>query len=323
LGEIIDACETDFDNIDAMAVIFGSPGLFPTWAVYAVLDEKMKICKKPIFPILPSIINVKDEIEDFIKNKKRINFPEECVFGNALAKVVNCPKPVPANPVLPQIDVSAIRKVVDTCENGYLSLENIRILLDAAGIHRKDEAEVNTEDAAVAFARKAGYPLVMKVVGPLHKSDVGGVVLNVKDEETVRNEFNRLIKIPETYAVEMYPMLFGTEIFVGASYEDKFGHQVLCGLGGVFIEVLKDVKASLAPIGKEEALEMIRSLRGYRIIQGIRGKEPVNEELFADAVSRVSALVQVAPEIKEMDLNPLLGSPKEVVAVDARIRIEK
>ena len=323
LGEIIDACNDKFDNIDAMAVIFGSPGLFENWDVYALLDEKMKTSKKPIFPILPSIVNVKDEIADFINNKHRINFPEECVFGNALAKIYNTPKPVPANPQMPKIDIAAIRNVVDNCENGYLSLENIRILLDAAGISRKDETEVDNEAAAVAFARKVGYPLVMKVVGPVHKSDVGGVVLNVKDEETVIREFNRLIKIQDTYAVEIYPMLFGTEIFIGASREEKFGHQVLCGLGGIFIEVLKDVKASLAPIGKEEALDMIKSLKGYKIIQGVRGQEPVNEDLFAEAVSRVSALVQAAPEIAEMDLNPLLGSPKTVVAVDARIRIEK
>ncbi|MCL2502316.1 MAG: CoA-binding protein, partial [Bacteroidales bacterium] len=184
LGEIIDACNNDFDNIDIMAVIFGSPGLFPNWDVYALLDEKMKTSKKPIFPILPSISIVKEEMADFINNKKRINFPEECVFGNALAKVINTPQPVPAHPVLPQIDVAAIRQVIDNCDDGYLSLENIRILLDAAGIARKDEAEVTTEEAAVDFARKAGYPLVMKVVGPIHKFDVGGVVLNVKDEET-------------------------------------------------------------------------------------------------------------------------------------------
>jgi acetyltransferase len=323
LGEIIDACNNEFDNIDAMVVIFGSPGLFPNWEVYALLDEKMKTGKKPVFPILPSVVNVKEEIADFINHRKRINFPEECVFGNALAKVINTPKPVPAHPVLPEIDQVAIRKVIDQCENGYLSLEHIRILLDASGIARKNEAEVNTESDAVAFARKAGYPLVMKVVGPIHKSDVGGVVLNVKDEETVIREFHRLIKIPDTYAVEIYPMLFGTEIFIGASRDEKFGHQVLCGLGGIFIEVLKDVKASLSPIGKEEALEMIRSLRGYKIIQGVRGQEPVNEDLFAETVSRVSALVQVAPEIAEMDLNPLLGTSKTIVAVDARIRIEK
>jgi acetyltransferase len=320
LGEIIDACNK-FDNIDAMAVIFGSPGLFANWDVYALLDEKMKTSKKPIFPILPSVVNVKDEIADFINNKKRINFPEECVFGNALAKVFNTPKPV-ANPVIPQIDVKTIRKVIENCENGYLSLEDTCKLLDAAGISRKEQAEVNNEEDAVKYANKIGYPLVMKVVGPVHKSDVGGVVLNIKDEATVRREFNRLIKIKETYAVEINPMLSGTEVFIGASREEKFGHQILCGLGGIFIEVLKDVKATLAPVGKDEALSMIRSLRGYKIIQGVRGQEAVNEDLFADAIVRVSALVQAAPEIAEMDLNPLLGSKNAVIAVDARIRIE-
>ena len=323
LGTIIDYCENKFENIDAMCVIFGSPGLFANWEVYDVLDQKMKTCKKPIFPILPSIINVKDEIADFINNKHRINFPEECVFGNALAKIVNTPKPQPLTPEMPQVDVAAIRKVVDRCENGYLGLTEIRELLDAAGIGRKMEVEVDKEADAVEFARKAGYPLVMKVVGPLHKSDVGGVVLNVKDEETVIREFNRLIKIPETYAVEMYPMLFGTEVFIGASKEAKFGHQVLFGLGGIFVEVMKDVQAALAPVNVEEAKYLIKKLRGYKIIKGVRGQEPVNEDMFAETVARVSALVQAAPEIAEMDLNPLLGNAKGLTAVDARIRIEK
>ena len=323
LGYIIDACENDFDNIDAMAVIFGSPGLFANWEVYRVLDEKMKSCKKPIFPILPSIINVKDEIEDFINVKHRINFSEECVFGNALAKVYNTPAPQPEVLNIPEIDKAAIRKVVDNAQNGYLSLDEINQLLDAAGINRKRNAEVRNEEDAVKQAEEMGFPLVMKVCGPVHKSDVGGVVLNVTDMDTVRKEFNRLIKIKDTYAVEICPMYHGTEIFIGASREPKFGHQVLCGLGGIFIEVLKDVQASLAPISVEEAHSMIKNLRGYKIIKGVRGQEPVNEDLFAEAVSRISALVTVAPEIAEMDLNPRLGSANAVVAVDARIRIEK
>jgi len=323
LGTIIDYCDNKFDNIDAMCVIFGSPGLFSNWDTYKVLDEKMKSCKKPIFPILPSIINVKDEFADFIINKNRINFPEECVLGNALAKVINTPKPQPLNPAMPEIDYTAIRKVIDSCDNGYLSLDNIRALLDAASIGCKKEVEVRTEAEAVDYARKTGYPLVMKVVGPLHKSDVGGVVLNVKNEETVRKEFQRLIKIQETYAVELYPMLFGTEMFIGASREDKFGHQVLFGLGGIFVEVMKDVKAALAPVNVEEAKALIKDLKGYKIIKGVRGQQPVNEDYFAETVARVSALVTAAPEIAEMDLNPLLGTPESIIAVDARIRIEK
>ena len=326
LGYIIDTVENEYTDIDFSVVIFGSPGLFSNKEVYDLLDEKMKTCKKPIFPVLPSIINVKQEIEDFIA-KGRINFPEECVLGNALVKVWNTPKPQPEHVDLPQIDVARIRKTIDKCESGYLEIADYNELLDAAGISRKKSVEVDKKEDALAFAKEVGcskdVPLVMKVVGPLHKSDVGGVTLGVKDLDTVAKEFDRLIVIPETYAVEMYPMLDGTDVYIGAIRDDKFGHQIFFGLGGIFIEVLKDVQSALAPITADEAKQMLTKLRGYKILQGVRGQEPVNIDLYADQVARVSALVQAAPEIVEMDLNPLLGNPRYVTAVDARIRIQK
>ena len=326
LGYIIDTVENEYDEIDFSVVIFGSPGLFSNKEVYDLLDEKMKTCKKPIFPVLPSIINVKDEINDFIA-KGRINFPEECVLGNALVKVYNTPKPQPEHVELPRIDVARIRKTIDKCGNGYMEIADYNELLDAAGISRKKSVEVSQKEDALAFAKEVGcnkdVPLVMKVVGPLHKSDVGGVTLNVKDLDTVSKEFDRLMAIKDTYAVEMYPMLDGTDVYIGAIRDDKFGHQIFFGLGGIFIEVLKDVQSALAPITAAEAKEMLTKLRGYKILQGVRGQEPVNIDLYADQVARVSALVQAAPEIAEMDLNPLLGNPRYVTAVDARIRLEK
>jgi len=322
LGDIIDACENDFEDIDAMAVIFGSPGLFPVYDVYDLLDEKMKECKKPIYPILPSVINVKDEIDHFLA-KGRINFPDEVVFGNALAKVFYTAKSQPAEIKFPELDKESIRKIVDEAENGYLNPEQIHNLLDAAGIERAKEGVADTEEEIVVLAKEIGFPLVMKVVGPVHKSDVGGVVLNVTDEKTVRAEFRRMMQIKDTYAIMLAQMLKGTEVFIGSKREDKFGHMVLCGLGGIFIEVLKDVKASLAPISTGEARDMIQGLKSYGIIKGVRGQEPVNEEKFAEAITRVAALMKIAPEIFEMDLNPLLGNKDAVVAVDARIRIEK
>ena len=326
LGYILDAVENDFDEIDFSVVIFGSPGLFSNKEVYDLLDEKMKTCKKPIFPVLPSIINVKDEINDFI-SKGRINFPEECVLGNAICKVYNTPKPQPEHVELPQIDVARIRKTIDRCKDGYLEIADYNELLDAAGISRKKSVEVSKKEDALAFAKEVGcskdVPLVMKVVGPLHKSDVGGVTLGVKDLDTVAKEFDRLIVIPETYAVEMYPMLDGLDVYIGAIKDAKFGHQIFFGLGGIFIEVLKDVQSALAPITAAEAKEMLKQLKGYKILQGVRGQEGVNLDLYAAQVARVSALVQAAPEIAEMDLNPLLGNPRYVTAVDARIRIEK
>ena len=322
LGYIIDTVENEYTDIDFSVVIFGSPGLFSNKEVYDLLDQKMKTCKKPIFPVLPSIINVKEEIEDFI-SKGRINFPEECVLGNAICKVYNTPKPQPENVEMPKIDTARIRKCVDSCENGYIGPDQIYELLDAAGIAQKQIRVVDKKQQALDFANEVGYPLVMKVVGPVHKSDVGGVTLNVRDIETVGKEFDRLMAIRDTYAVEMYPMLDGTEVYIGAIRDAKFGHQVFFGLGGIFIEVLKDVQSSLVPISAAEAKEALTKLRGYKILQGVRGQQPVNVDVYAEQIARVAALVMAAPEIAEMDLNPLLGNPKNVVAVDARIRIEK
>jgi len=322
LGDIIDACENDFTEIDGMAVIFGSPGLFEVYDVYKLLDEKMRSCSKPIYPVLPSIINVKKEIEYFI-SLGRINFPDEVNFGNALCKVYNTPAPAPE--IIPQaeIDHKAIRIIIDNAADGYLHPEKVQELFDAAGIPRAGEAVVTNKEEAILAASRLGLPVVMKVVGPLHKSDVGGVVLNVKNFDQVAVEFDRMIQISDTTAILIQPMLSGHSVYIGAKKEPKFGHMVLCGLGGIYIEVLKDVQSSLAPVSKEEASNMITRLKSYKIIQGVRGQEGLNETLFADVITRVSALCLAAPEIAEMDINPLMGNMNILKAVDARIRIEK
>lgn len=322
LGEIIDYTDTRFSNIDGMAVIFGTPGLFPLFDVYKVLDEKMKKAAKPVYPILPSLLTAREEVEAFIAND-RINFPDEVVFGNALSRVYHTPAPQPEKPVQPAVDVAAVRAVIDASADGYISPAAIQSLLDAAGIPRAGEAVVTNNADARAAATKLGFPLVMKVVGPVHKSDVGGVVLNVKDVETVEKEFERMIRIKDTTAILMQPMLSGMELFAGANREPKFGHLILCGMGGIFIEVLKDVSAGLTPLGNDEALQMIRKLKSYKMLEGVRGQQGVNPEKLADVIVRLSALLQAAPEIAEMDLNPLLGKGEQVVAVDARIRLER
>ena len=320
LSHIIDACENDFD-VDSMVVIFGSPGLTSVYDVYDKLWEKMLKCKKPIYPVLPSIVNVKDEISHF-HSKGGISFPDEVVFGSALAKVLNNQETIHVAE-LPPVDNKLIRSVIESCSDGYLSPDGVQKLLDAAGINRAKEAICSNLIDAKKMAKEIGYPLVMKVVGPVHKSDVGGVVLDVTDEETLLIEFNRMIKIPETNAIMLQPMLSGNQLFIGAKREDKFGHLIMCGLGGIFIEALRDISIGLSPISKKEADEMVKSLKGYKIIEGTRGQEGVNQFLFCDAIRRVSALCNATPEIFEMDLNPLLGNSRQVIAVDARIRIIK
>jgi acetyltransferase len=117
-------------------------------------------------------------------------------------------------------------------------------------------------------------------------------------------------------------MISGMELFIGAKHEADFGHLVLCGLGGIFIEVLKDVRSGLAPLSHQESLQMIRNLKSYKLLQGYRGKDGVDEDLFADIIQRVAALTLAAPEIMEMDINPLIGNTKQIVAVDTRILLK-
>ena len=322
LGKIIDYTDRKFEIIDGMAVIFGTPGLSNVSDVYQLLDKKIRSSSKPIYPILPSVLTASDEINEFV-SRGRVFFPDEVVFGRALSRVYHAARPSPEKVFLPEVDEGRIRGVIDHAGDGYLSPLDVQVLLDSCGIPRAGEVVVSNADEAKKGAASLGFPVVMKVVGPIHKSDVGGVVLNVKDEMTLCREFERMMKIKDTLAIMIQPMLTGLELFIGAKRETKFGHLILCGMGGIFIEVLKDIMAGLSPLTTVEALDMIRSLKSYKIIKGARGQQGVDEEKFADVMVRLSALLSMAPEIFELDLNPLLGQKDRVVVVDARICLRK
>lgn len=319
----IDYCEHRFESIDGIAVIFGSPGLTRVYDSYEVLHQKMLSCRKPIFPILPSVTTACEEMNFFIK-KGHVNFSDEAGLATALTKVIKTPFPSGDSIDLWGIDVLKMRKIVDEITtNGYIAPVRVQSLLNAAGITTVPEIVSDKWEDITGFAKEEGYPLVAKCVGPIHKSDIGGVALNIRSEKHLRIEFERLMSLKDSKAVLVQPMLSGTELFIGAKYEATFGHIVLCGLGGIFVEVLKDIASGLSPIEKEEALSMIRSLKGYKIIRGVRGQQGIDENQFADIIVRLSALLRFAPEIKEMDINPLLATTNGIVAVDARIAVEK
>ena len=322
LGDIIDYCDRDFDEIDAIVVIFGTPGLTEIYDVYEVLDKKMKETKKPIFPVLPSTLTAKKEVEYFVK-LGNVFFPDEVTLGNAISRVYSDINPGKVEEREFEIDTKTIREVIEQADDSYLLPEKIQILLDAAGIPRAKEITISEADKVEEICKEVGFPLVMKVVGPVHKSDVGGVSLNIKDLKKANSEFIRMMEIPEASAVLFQPMLSGIELFAGVKREDKFGHMILFGLGGIFIEVFKDVRSLLGPVSFVEASSELSKLKSYKIIEGTRGQDGINKVLFAEIVARLSLLVEAAPEIAEMDLNPLLGTKENVVAVDARIRIEK
>ena len=331
LGIVIDYCEHKFEQIDAIAVIYGTPGLTQLYEAYDVLDKKIRECKKPIFPVLPSLHTAGPEVEDFLK-KGHVNFSDEVTLATALSQIMRTPKPAAPEVQLYGIDIPELNKIIyrevhrlkfEGIKSGYLAPDTVREILSCAGIPLVPEMVSTSKAELTAFAQRVGFPVVAKVVGPVHKSDVGGVALNIRTPEHLALEFDRMMQIPDATGIMVQKMLKGTELFIGAKYEERFGHVILCGLGGIFVEVLKDVSSGLAPLSYDEAFSMIHSLRGYKILKGTRGQKGINEQKYAEIIVRLSTLLRFATEIKEMDLNPLLADDNEVVAVDARILIER
>ena len=323
LGIAIDYCEQRFDQIDAIMVIFGTPGLVQLYEAYDVLHRKIQECRKPIFAILPSVNTAGPEVHEFLR-KGHVNFSDEVTLATALAQVMKTPAPADQNVVINGVDVPRIRRIIDGIqEGGFLPPALVHELLQSAGIPTVPEFVSSDQQALFDFADRCGYPIVAKVVGPVHKSDVGGVALNIRSREVLAAEFQRMMHIEGATAVMVQKMLKGTELFIGAKYEQRFGHVVLCGLGGIFVEVLRDVSSGLAPLSYEEAASMIHSLRAYKILKGTRGKPGINQRKFAEIIVRLSTLLRFATEIKEMDINPLLADGDDVIAVDARILVEK
>ena len=323
LSLAIDYCENRFDDIDAIMVIFGTPGLVQVYETYDVLHKKILSCKKPIFPVLPSVNTAGPEVQEFL-SRGHVNFSDEVTLATALTQIMKTPAPADQTLEILGVDVPRIRRIIDGIqESGYIAPNLVHELLSSAGIPTVPEFVSDKKDELIAFAEKCGYPVVAKVVGPVHKSDVGGVSLNIRTKDHLVMEFERMMQITDATAVMVQKMIKGTELFIGAKYETRFGHVVLCGMGGIFVEVLKDVSSGLAPLSYEEAYSMIHSLRGYKIIKGTRGQKGVNERRYAEIIVRLSTLLRFATEIKEMDINPLLADENEVIAVDARILVEK
>jgi len=188
------------------------------------------------------------------------------------------------------------------------------------------------ETEAVKDADEIGYPVVLKIVSPdiIHKSDVGGVVVDLKDEKGVQNAYNQILKNVKKHNAEarIIGMLVqemappSTEVIVGAIKDPQFGPSVMFGLGGIFVEVLKDVTFRVAPITRDEACEMISEVKAYPLLKGYRNTPPVDIGAIAEILLNTSKLVMDHQEIKELDLNPIMVYEKGAKTVDARIILE-
>ena len=186
-----------------------------------------------------------------------------------------------------------------------------------------------SEDEAVMYSDEIGYPIVLKIVSPqvLHKSDAGGVLINLKNSDEIRNGYNKILEnvkkhVPEAVITgilvqEMAPS--GTEVIVGSTKDPTFGNTLMFGLGGIFVEVLKDVSFRIVPIQKIDATEMIKEIKAYKMLEGVRGMPPADQEILIKILMATSKMLEECPEIKELDMNPIIVYEKGARVVDARV----
>ena len=232
------------------------------------------------------------------------------------------------------VDRGTVRRILrEACEAGeeHLAGPEALAVFRAYGIPVLDSRIVRSADEAATAAAELGFPVVMKIESPdvVHKTDVGGVVVDLRTEEEVRAEYegmvNRVRKaIPDADIQGALLQAFirgGRETIIGGTTDPTFGPLLMFGLGGVYVEALKDVVFRVHPLTDLDAQQMVRSIRGYRVLQGIRGEPPSDEEAITDVIQRVSQLMGENPAIEELDINPFLVQEQGGVALDARIRV--
>lgn len=322
LEKVLTYCQKDIDEIDSIAVIFGSPGLGSVKEAYTVIHNQIQKRGKPIFPLFPSVVNAKEEIESFIE-KGHLAFYDETLFGLCISRIDVASVPEPEIPSGMVRNFPKIRSLVDRASKGFLDTEQAFELLTLSGISVPKQAFVSSALQLFDAVSNLSYPVVQKTVGPGHKTDAGGVILHIQNTEQLQQHFKILMDKTKSEGVLVQEMIRGKEVFIGAKYEEGFPTLLLCGAGGTYIEALGDRQFALVPIGPKEAGDMVKKLKMYPVLKGMRGDPPCKMEAFHKAIVNISWLLQLVPEIVELDINPLIINKDSITAVDVRICISK
>jgi len=312
--------------VDAVVAMFTPLRITSTEGVAQAIAEVGRQTSKPVLATFFGVA----EAAVLVAPVPCYDFPESPIrsLGRVAAYAQWRATPAEAPPVLTDIDHSSIRRLIQEMTAGgrgdWASQETIAGLLTAAGIPMAPTMPVGNEDAARQAASRCGYPVVLKGTGPrlLHKTETHAVVTGLGDEAAMLTAFRQLVSRDDVESVILQPMIAGgVELFAGVSFDAAFGHLVACGAGGTTIELLRDTAHRLAPLSRSTVQAMLDEVRAVKRLRGFRGAPPLDESGFRDVVLRLSALLTVAPEIREVDLNPVIVTARETWVVDARIRV--
>jgi acyl-CoA synthetase (NDP forming) len=205
-------------------------------------------------------------------------------------------------------------------------------VLKRAGVPVVETRLAKDQKEAVSISRKIGFPVALKIVSPdvIHKTDAGGVKLGLENVSEVKKAYNDILtsvkkQVPHAlvHGISIQKMARpGVEVIIGTSQDPQFGPVIMFGLGGLFVEVLRDVSFRIVPVGRRDAIEMIEETKGYPLLKGVRGKEPVNLSVLVDIILKISDLVGKHPAIKELEMNPVFAYKQGALVVDARILLK-
>jgi len=319
LEAALDYTDKYFDNIDLIPVIFGSPGLFPVFDAYDVIWEKIQTASKPVYPIFPSVINVKDEIQYFIDKGGRVFF-DEVTFGKALAAVYNRPPLFETNPA----DAERLMTYETGEHSRFLDAEETYNMLREAGLPVAEQRIITSVDEWENIPDD-WYPVVIKGNGPLHKTEENLVALNLKDKQEALRKAEEFFRHPQVKSILVQPYIKGKyELFAGIHSAPGFGKLLLFGKGGTDVELWNDTARVLLPATRDELVWHLKQLRIYPLFQGYRNQAPLPEEKFLDLLGQINQWIMEHPEITEMDLNPVIVTPAgDLKIVDARVKVSR
>ena len=310
--------------IDSLLTIFIPPLVTDPADVARAITDCARTSPKPVLATFFGAAGV----PDILTPVPCYMFPESAAraLAHATAYATHRAAPPGTTPDFPDIDRTAARAIVEQARStggGWLSPLGGEALLQAVGIATAGTHVVSSAADACRIAHEIGFPVVLKGSGPdiLHKTEARAVHTSLVDDRSIGDAYRALARNPHVLQVLVQPMIRGVEMFVGASFDAKFGHAIVCGSGGTLVELLRDTACRLAPLTDVAAREMLDALRGIELLRGFRGAPVADEGALLDIVLRVSALLELCPDIHELDLNPVIVAATGATAVDARVRI--
>lgn len=319
IAAIIRILNEEKEDIDAVVVLSGNSMLSDKWECYGEVVKAMNESPIPVLPVFGGVSTTKDLLERF-KGEDKTFFVDEVLLGAALGQIANRTPLYKADAKLANYDQAKLAKLF-AGRTGVIPPDVADEILDAAGFKRPQSIVVKSKAEIAKIAPTVQFPVVVKIIGPLHKSDVGGVMVGVKDVAGLEAAWDKMEKIPQFDGILIQQMVMGTEVILGAKKEEGYGHLVMFGLGGIFTEVLKDSQFALAPLGLDESEAIIRKIRSVKMLEGARGQKGMSIPVLADFLTRLGRLVCDFPQISEVDFNPVKGEEANLFVVDCRIII--